>query len=204
MPRTRAQVVLTHVIALTVAWTATGPTTLAATGTSTATDAAAKVVVRDKKGDAPQPGIDIRTTTMTYRSDGRLSVSIALYKFGDKQINAAEFWLDTKPKKKGPDYKVMAYRKGDGEGVGGNYLYQVQGFDGQDTYRECESLKVGFSKKHKAITASLKPSCLGKPDTVRNHLTVWNFTEYQAGSPVRGYVDKAPGGKRFSGTLHAP
>jgi len=164
---------------------------------------------RDPRGDIKRPGrdsgIDIRRVQAWPHTDDKpryLAVRISGFNFpnASNKRNVADVYFNMENTGPKPDFRVIKYLPGDGDGLDGSFILKTDGWKNSVGAKRCGDLVVTFNSRRDIVTFFVPRICINAKQgrQFQIHARVWNITKYTAsGQPKRGRFDEVP--NRFSG-----
>jgi hypothetical protein len=155
-------------------------------------DAARTATFKDRVRDAPR-AIDIARVTVSKGKKVRVILSGRNFKADRAQI--ADTYFDTRRGDAGPEYRLTAFSRNDGDNRKGRYLLATERWAGGKRVH-CSGASARFNTGRDKIRLAVPKSCLRRPKAVRVNTAVWDVTDY-TNSGWTGLVDYAPAKKQW-------
>lgn len=158
---------------------------------------------RDPRGDVRFPrrnrSIDIKRIQAWPHTNNKpryMAVRIKGFAFAraSRSRNIADLFINlagTGPK---PDFRVVKYLPRDGDGLSGNRLLKVRGWNKTVRVKRCPGLIVRFNARRDRVQFFVPRRCINATGgrQFQVHTRMWNIFRYSGGQPVRGWFDEVP------------
>lgn len=175
-----------------------GPAAAAPEGRVTSEDrvtSAASRVFSDRDHDARR-GIDIVRVAVTKAAGkSKIFVTLSGRNFRARRAQIADTYFDTRRKDRGPEFRLTAFSRNDGDAHEGRFLLATERWAGGKRVH-CTGASARFNTGRDKIRLAVPKSCLGHPKRIRVNTAVWDVTDYTS-SGWEGRYDYAPAKKRW-------
>ena len=152
-------------------------------------------VFNDPVGDAPR-AIDITRVSVTKSaSKKKIFVTLSGRNFKGNRTQIADTYFDTRRKDGGPEFRLTAFSRNDGDSRKGLFLLATERWSGGQRVR-CGGALARFNTGRDKIRLAVPKACLERPKAVRVNTAVWDVTKYTSRG-WKGFADFAPREKRW-------
>jgi len=140
--------------------------------------------------------IDITGVSVTKAANkNKIYVTLSGRDFKGSRTQIADTYFDTRRKDAGPEFRLTAFSRNDGDNRKGRILLATERWAGGKRVL-CRGALARFQTGKDKIRLAVPKACLEQPKAVRVNTAVWDVTKYTE-QGWTGYADFAPGEKRW-------
>ena len=152
-------------------------------------------VFNDPVRDAPR-AIDITRVSVTKSAkQNKIYVTLTGRNFKSNRTQVADTYFDTRGKDAGPEFRLTAFSRNDGDNRKGRFLLATERWAGGKRV-QCSGAVARFNTGRDKIRLAVPKACLERPRAVRVNTSVWDVTKY-TDRGWKGFADYAPREKRW-------